>query len=221
MRTVNGTTIYSTVAEIIDPAHTALLVVDMQNDECHPDGWFAQQGRSVSGIAAIVPRVRALIDAARGAGVRVVFIQQTTLASNQSDPPAWLYFKTRDGRTRTDYNLDGTWGQEVLSELGRRPEDVTIKKYRPSAFHLTSLDLLLRAQVVESVVICGNTTQGCVLATTLDASFHDYFTVLVEDAVQSFSQEQHENALRFLGSRYDLMTAEAVVRSWQNVTEAA
>ena len=59
------------------------------------------------------------------------------------------------------------------------------------------------------------------LATTLDASFHNYFTVLVEDCVQSFSQEQHENALRFLRSRYDLKTAEDVRQAWQHARETA
>lgn len=215
MREVNGVSIFSTVGEIVDPAHTALLVVDMQNDECSPDGWFAQQGRDVSHVAAIVAGVRQLIDVARAAGVPVVFIEQTTLPANRSDPPAWLYFKTRDGRARTDYNLDGTWGQETVAALGKQSTDIVVRKNRPSAFHLTNLDVILRAHGVQSVVICGNTTQGCVLATTLGASFHDYYTVLAEDCVQSLNQEQHEIALRFLRSRYDVVPSAQVLDRWR------
>ena len=219
MREVNGVFIFSTVAEIIDSAHAALLIVDMQNDECSSDGWFAEQGRDVSHVGAIVPRIRELIDGARAAAVPVIFIEQTTLPANRSDPPAWLYFKTRDGRTRTDYDLDGTWGQETVAELGKQQTDIVVRKNRPSAFHLTNLDVILRAHGVQSVVICGNTTQGCVLATTLEASFHDYYTVLVEDCVQSFDQEQHDIALRFLCSRYDVVPAAQVLDTWRVAAE--
>src|SRR5579859_9991 len=115
MREVNGVSVYDSITEILSPAHTALLVVDMQNDGCHPDGWWAKQGRDVSRVLEVIPRVQKLIGAARRAAVLVVFIEQTTLPDNGSDPPAWLYFKTRDGRRRTDYTLDGSWGQRTVA----------------------------------------------------------------------------------------------------------
>lgn len=212
MKLVNGVKVFSELGEILSPSHTALLVVDMQNDGCLPEGWMARQGRDVSRITAMIPTLQRLLGAARTAGVKVVFVQQTTLPDNGSDPPAWLYFKTRDGRTRTDYMLDGTWGHELLECLEPRPGEVRVKKHRPSAFHLTALDPLLKSAGVRSVVVCGTITQGCVLATTLDASFHDYYTVVAEDCTQSYSQELHETALAFLRSRYDVVSAEAIVR---------
>lgn len=221
MKTVNGIQVYSSLTEILDPQHTALLVVDMQNDEVSSQGWFAQQGRDVSQIQTIIPAMRKMIDVARQSNVPVVFIEQTTLPDNRSDPPGWLYFKTRDGRQRTDYTLDGSWGQQTIDELGPIPTDIRVRKHRPSAFHLTNLDLILRAQGVDSVAVCGNVTQGCVLATSLDAAFHNYYTVLVADCVQSFSQEQHENALRFLASRYDFVTSEGGADIWRTARQGA
>lgn len=215
MRTVNGREIYSSIEEILAPAHTALVMVDMQNDMCHPDGWFSQQGRDGGSIRAVVPRIAQLLDVARNAGALPVFIAQTTLPDNLSDPAGWLYFKTRDGRQRTDYTLEGSWGQEVLEELRPRAEEPIVKKNRPSAFHDTNLDLVLRAKGIESVLITGCVTQGCVLATTLGASFSGYYTVLAQDCVQSHNQEQHRNALQFLGSRYDLVDHGEVLRIWQ------
>ena len=213
MRNVNGVEVFSDLSEIVNPAHTALLVIDMQNDMCLPEGWMGQNGRDVTRILEMLPRLKELLAAARRARAKVVFVQQTTLPENASDSPAWLYFKTRDGRIRTDYTLDGTWGQEIVAELAPRPDETRIKKYRPSAFHLTNLDALLRAAGIRSVVIAGVITQGCVLATQLDASFHDYYTVLAEDCVQSFDQRQHENALQFVRSRYDLAAAETIIDS--------
>ena len=216
MRTVNGREIYSTIEEILAPAHTALVIVDMQNDMCHPEGWFSQQGRDGGPIRSVVPQIARLLEAARSAGALPVFIEQTTLPGNLSDPPGWLYFKTRDGRARTDYTLEDTWGQEVLRELSPRADEPIVKKNRPSAFHDTNLDIVLRSCGIESVLITGCVTQGCVLATTLGASFSGYYTVLARDSVQSHNQHQHEIALQFLGSRYDLVGHDEVIRVWQS-----
>ncbi len=215
MKRINGVPVYDGLGEILDPRHTALLVVDVQNDMCRPDGWMARQGRDVGAIQAAVPRIAQLAAAARECGVTVVLIEQTTLPDNASDSPAWLYFKTRDGRRRTDYTLDGSWGQQTLEEVGRAPGDLVVRKHRPSAFHATTLDLLLRARGVESVAVCGTITQGCVQATVMDASFHDYYVVVAGDAVQSFSQELHANALTFLRSRYDVADGAEIAALWR------
>jgi nicotinamidase-related amidase len=217
MRRVGGVEVCSELDELVAPTNTALLVVDMQNDMCREDGWMARHGRDVSRIGEMVPTLTTLLSRARDASVKVVFAQQTTLPAHASDSPAWLYFKTRDGRTETDYTLDGTWGQELLEELEARPGELRVKKNRPSAFHRTNLDLVLGAAGIRSVVVAGVITQGCVLATLLDASFHDYYVVLAEDCVQSFDQSQHENALRFVRSRYDTASGEAIARAggWQ------
>jgi nicotinamidase-related amidase len=213
VKRVNGVPVFDGLDEILDPRHTALLVVDVQNDMCRPDGWMAQAGRDVSAILAAVPGMARLAAAARECGVTVVLIEQTTLPDNASDSPAWLYFKTRDGRRRTDYTLDGSWGQQTLEEIG--PGDLVVRKHRPSAFHATQLDLLLRARGVRSVAVCGTITQGCVQATVMDASFHDYYVVVAGDAVQSFSAALHENALTFLRSRYDVADSAEIVASWR------
>lgn len=80
--------------KIISPEHTALLMIDMQNDFCPPDGKFAQAGRDATEILNIVPACKKLLEAARAAGVFVVHIQQSTLPGQQSDNGGWLAFKT-------------------------------------------------------------------------------------------------------------------------------
>jgi ureidoacrylate peracid hydrolase len=214
MRMVNGVEVFDALEEIVKPAHTALVVVDVQNDCVHPDGWFARNGKDVGDIQQILPRVIGLVEAARAAGVLVVFMEQTTLPGNLSDPPAWLHFKTRDGRTRTDYTLEGSWGQQTIEELKVSPRDVRLAKFRPSAFHGTALDKILRSRGIQSVVTCGVITQGCVQATTMDASFHDYYTVFVKDCVASYSGALHENAVTFLASRYEAAGSARLESIW-------
>ncbi len=214
MKNVNGAEIFSTPAEVLDPAHTALIVVDVQNDCVSPEGWFAQNGKDVSAITPAVARIVDLVNAARAAGVFVVFIQQTTLPDNKSDGAGWLYFKTRDGRTRTDYCLPNTWGHAIVDELEPADDEPRVIKYRPSSFHGTSLDAILHANGIQSVVTCGVVSQGCVQATTMDASFHDYYTNIAYDCIAGYSAELHENAMTFMKSRYDYYTGAELAAIW-------
>ena len=212
MKTVAGRTIPSSPDELLDPSRCALLVIDVQNDFLADDGHFGRHGRDVARMRRVLPALRELIDAARSGGARVVFVQQSTLPDGASDSDAWLYFKTRDGKS-PDYTLAGSWGEE-LYELQPREEELRVRKFRPSAFHGTDLAADLRAVGVETVVACGVLTQGCVLATTLDASFNDFYAVVAREAVAGPSDELHEVALTFLGSRYDCLTNDRIVRAW-------
>jgi ureidoacrylate peracid hydrolase len=213
MREVAGIAFYDELDEILAPAHTALLIVDMQNDFVSPDGHFARNGKEVGRIARIIPGLVRIVDVARAAGVVVIFTRQTTLPGLASDSPAWVYFKTRDGKS-PDYTMAGSWGAELIPELDPPAGTVVIEKHRPSAFLGTDLDATLRARGIESIVVAGCVTQGCVQATVTDGSYHDYYAVVVEDGVESTSSEQHENALRFLRSRYDVVAVDRLIAAW-------
>lgn len=213
MKSIGPITFYDAIDEIIAPAHTALLVVDMQNDFVAAEGHFARHGRDVARVQAIVPRISALIDQARRAAVPVVFTRQTTLPDLASDSPAWVYFKTRDGKS-PDYTLRGSWGANFVPGLAPDASTVVVEKHRPSAFLGTRLDALLRERGVETIVVAGCLTQGCVQATVTDGSFHDYYAVVAGDCVESTSAEQHEGALRFLRSRYDVVPSDELGRIW-------
>ncbi len=213
MKEVSGRTIPSSVDELLEPASCALLVIDIQNDFLSDDGHFARHGRDVGRMRGALPAIHELIGAARSAGVRVVFIQQQTLPDGASDSDAWLYFKTRDGKS-PDYTLAGSWGEE-LYEVEPIGGEAQIHKFRPSAFHGTDLARTLQEAGVQTVITCGVLTQGCVLATTIDASFNDFFTVVAKDAVAGPSAELHEVALTFLTSRYDCLTNAELRRIWE------
>jgi ureidoacrylate peracid hydrolase len=213
VKRIGGRVIPAGPEEYLDPARTAVLVIDIQNDFLDERGHFAKHGRDVHAMQAMIPRLEALIDLSRAAGARVAFIQQTTMGDGMSDSDAWLYFKTRDGKS-PEYTLAGTWGHEFY-RIAPNEKDLVIQKFRPSAFAGTELGRLLRNLDVQAVINAGVVTQGCVLATTLDASFHDFYSVVAVDAVQSPNPEQHDNALRFLGSRYDALGTEDLRRIWQ------
>lgn len=199
--------------DILNPEHTALIIVDMQKDFCNTDGLYAKAGRDVSAVRAIIPNLRKIVDAAREKGVFVVYLQQLTLPHTLSDSGCWLAYKTRDGKS-AEYALYGTVGAEIIDELKPLPAEVVVPKYRSNGFHGTFLDQLLRANGVQSVLCCGTTTEGCMMATALEASFFDYYTCILSDCAASSLPEMHETALAFMRTRFRIFTADEVISLW-------
>lgn len=206
---------YRTPEKILAPAHTALLMIDMQRDFCDDDGKFAQAGRDNTAIKGIIPNCQALLEAARAKGIFVVHLQQVTLPHQQSDNGGWLAFKTRDGKS-PEYTLLGSTGAQHIPQLQPQGDEVVVQKFRPSGFHGTFLDQILRANGIESVLCCGCTTEGCVMATVLDASFHDYYTCIVEDAVATSVSRMQETAMAFLKTRYKVFQTEDILALWKD-----
>jgi ureidoacrylate peracid hydrolase len=185
----------------------ALVVVDLQNDFCHPDGLFGRAGKDLSLPMRAVEGATELVGVCRDAGATLVWVQQSTEPNGGSDSEAWLRYKTRDGK-HPEYTLTGSWGHAIVDDLKPRPDEVRMLKYRSDSFHRTPLDTLLTARRIRTVVLCGVNTEGCVDATLRSALFHDYFCILVEDAIGSPNRDSHDAALAIMRTRHDLTTVD-------------
>lgn len=214
MRTINGVTVRDSLAELVDPKVTALIVIDVQNDFCHDEGHYARYGKDLASIQAIIPGVVRFVSRAQALGVRTFFVRQTTLPNGRSDSPAWLRFKCRDGKS-PDYTLRGSWGWQLVDGLTVGPNDWEIEKFRPDVFVGTPIDGLLRANGIESVVMLGTITEGCVESSVRGASYHDYYVVIARDLVASPNRVQHEGAMRLFEARYPLATADEILAVWE------
>lgn len=226
MREVDGRLIYDKTDELVDPAHTALVMIDIQNDFCTPGGTFDRSGYDVSMYQHMIPRAERLLTAARRAGVLRVFIQNTTLHGHLSDSPAQVRFRVRLSRDPSQpslrYTEDGTWGHEFVAELAPQDGELVINKFRSSAFIGTPLDLLLRSNGIDTIVISGCTTEGCVESTARDGMFLDYYVVVVPDCVESDTREQHEASLTLMRVRFDTIDSAEIVQVWNSAaTERA
>jgi len=213
MKTINGVTVLDTLEELVNPTHTALIVVDVQNDFCHSDGHFAKHGKDIRATQATLEPTVAFVNQAQKLGIKVFFLQQLTLPNGASDSPAWLRFKCRDGKS-SEYTLKGSWGADLIDGLELGPKDVIIQKFRPDGYVGTSLNLLLKANGIQTTVILGTTTEGCVESTVRGASYHDYYVVVVKDLVSSPNSVQHEGSMRLFQTRYVMATAEALLGIW-------
>ena len=216
---IDGKQVFDSLDELVDPRHTALVVVDMQRDFCTPGGAFDRIGVDISMYPSMVPRLAGLIDGARAAGVLVIYVMMTTLPGRRIESPAQIRFNRRlhlaaNGGDPLEYTTDGSAGQMIIPELPVRDGDVIVKKYRSSGFWGTNLDMLLRSNAVQSVVVTGCTTEGCVESTARDAMFNDYYVVVPEDCVASDDPVQHDASLLLMRHRFDITTSEQILAEW-------
>lgn len=218
MRQVDSRWIYDTLEELVDPSHTALLLIDIQKDFCAVGGTFDQGGYDVSFYEPMIGRTAGLLNAARDHGVMPIFIQNTTLRNHRSDSPAQVRFRvrlSRDDEPSLQYTMDGSWGHEFVDELTPGEDELLIKKFRSSAFVGTPLDLLLRSNGIDTVVISGVTTEGCVESTARDGMFLDYYVVIASDCVESDTREQHEASMTLMKNRFDMFPSTEIIPAWE------
>ncbi len=203
-------------AEKISAASTALIVVDVQNDFCHPDGYHAKAGADMSMMPAMAANMGRLVDAARKAGALIVWVRATYDEIFQGAP---LGEQMTKGGNALERCREGSWGADWFGDLrpNEAPNELVVTKHRYSAFWDTEIDLYLRSNGIASVVVAGVITSGCVESTARDAFFRNYYVVLPGDASASYARERHDASLRKMGLTMANVTASAEVAAvWQD-----
>jgi nicotinamidase-related amidase len=225
MIAIEGKDVFTELAELVDPAHTALIMVDMQCDFIEPDGVFGTLGINLSMYARSRPRLAALLAAARATGTLVLHVQNTALPGRMGDSPSYIRFNLRmhEGSRRDGpplrYTVPGTRGHEFAREFAPLPEELVVRKYRSSGFWGTNLDMLLRSNGIKTVVFGGCTTEGCVESTARDAMFNDYYVVIAADCVASDDPAQHEASMLLMRHRFDIATGADIQTIWHNLAK--
>jgi nicotinamidase-related amidase len=164
---------------VLDPATTALIVVDMQND-------FVSDGGSlqVPDAQATVPTIADLVRRFRVAGAHIVFTQDT---HRDGDPEFAIW---------PVHAVEGTHGWQIVDALHPLPEDTVLRKPRYDAFYGTALDHLLRQWGVSTLVICGTVANICVHYTASSAALRWYGVVIPRDAVSALDPFDLAGSLR-------------------------
>lgn len=163
----------------VDPARTALLVIDMQNDFVKPGGSLL-----VPDAEATVPAIRSLLELARVSRMRIVYSQDTHCRGD----PEWEVWP--------EHCREGSWGWQIVAELAPAAEDTVLRKVRDDAFYSTPLDHLLRRWSVETLVICGTVANMSVQHTAASAALRSYAVVIPRDAISALEPFDLEAALR-------------------------
>lgn len=175
----------------IDLARTALLVVDMQNDFCHPAGWLASIGVDTGPACKPIAPLARLLPRLRSTGLPIVWVNWGTrpdrlnispLLRHVYDP-AGLGHGLGDALPGTGHHVlqAGSWSAQVVDGLHQEPGDIRVDKHRMSGFWDTPLDSILRNLGLTTLLFAGVNLDQCVLHTMADASFLGYDTLLLED----------------------------------------
>jgi len=178
--------------------HRALLVVDMQNGFCHPDGSFSRTGMGLEGADVAVRNAAVAVAQARRAAIPVVFTRHV-YRPGRADEGASLK-QNSPALASVNGLADGFWDAEVVDELGCGPDDMVVDKARFDAFQWTSLEPLLRGLGVGELVICGVITNICVETTVRSAFMRDYPVTLLADCCAAKTRRLHELSLEVLSS---------------------
>lgn len=166
----------------LNPGFAALLIVDVQNDYCHPDGAIGSQQASMAHVDQAVTVIGQLAGQARACGLPVVFIRTTHSPATSSE--VWAQ-RTRRHAGKPDIVQEGAWGAEFY-RLAPQAEDYVVVKHRYSAFSHTELDGLLRRLGRKSLIIAGVATNVCVESTAREGFGLEYHITLVRDGCAAY-----------------------------------
>jgi ureidoacrylate peracid hydrolase len=173
---------------VLQPAHSALLVIDMQNDFCHPDGWMKRErNHDLSAIPALTANINRVVDAARAAGMPVVWIR--AIYDFKYLTPAHIAKRVVEGCV-----MEGSWGADFCG-VDPKPGEPVVDKHHFSGFHGTPLEAELQQRGIRTLVLAGVATNVCVESTLREGFFRGYHIVLLEDCVGSNSRAGHEGTL--------------------------
>jgi nicotinamidase-related amidase len=183
----------------IDLARTAMLVIDMQNDFCHADGWLASIGVDVKPARRPIRPLQDFLPRLRRVGVPVIWVNWGVRPDRANLSPSLLHVYNGSGRSsgladphpRTGSRVltAGSWSAEVVEELVPAESDLHVAKHRMSGFWDTPLDSILRNLDVKTLLFGGVNADQCVLHTLADANFLGYDTIMIEDCTATTSPD--------------------------------
>lgn len=189
-----------------EPAHTALLVIDMQRDFVEPGGFGASLGNDVAPLRAVVPPLQRVLETARAAELMVVFTREGHRPDLSDCPPA----KRRRGEPAMRIGdvgpmgrilVRGEAGHAIVEELAPLPGETVIDKPGKGSFHATDLDRLLRAAGIGSLLVTGVTTEVCVHTTVREANDLGYECLVLADCVGSYFPQFHQAGLAMISAQ--------------------
>jgi ureidoacrylate peracid hydrolase len=204
--------------EVVDPSHTALIVVDVQNDFVSSDGFIAKFGLDVSDMQAAIPRINDFIRLSRATGVPVIYLREVIAESTVLPNFLALFGAFENIAVR-----EGTWGAELYDQL-LPPEDGDRVVVKPcyDGFEDTNLDVTLRSLGIRTCIYAGFASNVCVEATARHGFVKGYYSVLLSDATGAATPEEHMACERVFKVFYGpVVRTEEIAAAWESAKAAA
>jgi nicotinamidase-related amidase len=198
----------------LNPASTALVIIDLQNDFLAPDGAYARGGATSPQALKLPARVARVASALKARGGMVVASQFTLWPDASGEPMVSPHLLSLRPFLRRGDFAPGSRGQGNVPEIAPLV-DVVVCKVAYSAFFNTQLDWVLRHAGMDTVVVCGIVTNGGVASTVRDAHMREYHTLVLEDGCAAFSQATHDASIADMRTIADMTSCDALVELLQ------
>jgi maleamate amidohydrolase len=173
----------------------AVLIIDMQHDFCDP----AAPTTLWPAIGETYEPIRQLAESARARRVPV-FYTKGLVAADGSSAGLWRYKQRYHAEGKVQ--IDGSRGAEIIPELAPQPGDHVIRKWRPSAFFRTDLEVFLNVLGIDTLLVCGTSVSGCVRATVTDAFMRDIRCMVIREGVADRTPQVMEPSLFDMDQKY-------------------
>ncbi|UVA77913.1 cysteine hydrolase family protein [Pandoraea commovens] len=193
---------------LLDPARTALVIVDLQNDFITPGGAYDRGGAATPEAQALPARVGPIAQSLKAAGGFVAASQFTLWPDANGEPMISPHLKQLRPFLRRGDFVAGTDGHATVAALAKHV-DVSVWKVAYSAFFNTQLDWVLRRAGIDTVAVCGIVTNGGVASTARDAHMRDYRVLVLSDGCAAPTVAAHDAALADLRTVGEIVTCEA------------
>ncbi|HEX5810923.1 MAG TPA: cysteine hydrolase [Pseudonocardia sp.] len=179
-----------------DPAKTALVLIEFQNEFTSEGGVLHGAVSAVMDKTGMLGKTKALVDAARAAGVTIMHAP-ITFAPGYAELTRHPYGILK-GVVDGNAFVKGTWGAAIVDDLAPTESDIVIEGKRGlDTFASTNLDFILRSKGIETVILAGFLTNCCVESTMRSAYENGYRVITVTDCVAATSAEEHDNAISY------------------------
>src|SRR5713226_3287871 len=207
---VAGKKIPSTLAEMVEPGRTALLIWDME---------YAI-GPNAFNYKDMLPKLQDLSALARRVGARVFYSVQTGFDVVKEEAGVWVRVRMKRAKATDPNQLlkekEDPKGREIVDELKPQPQDIVFRKRRPDGFVGTDFDLMLRSKGIGTILIGGVATEGGVEGTARSGRNLGYDMVILKDCVGSRNRDLHELALKLMEqTHFDVATASEIAEIWR------
>jgi len=187
------------IGTYLEPKKSAVLIIDMQNDFCHPEGAFGKSGLNLATVHQMIPVLKRFVDRARSLGVEIVHVRSFHDEKYLSPP-----MRARNRQLGRERGIcpEGGWGSEFY-EIIPAENELVVTKHTYSAFIGTDLQQRLLAKGVETLMVTGVLTNVCCESTLRHGFMLGFYTFLVEDCCASTDQAAHlaavENVRKYFG----------------------
>jgi ureidoacrylate peracid hydrolase len=193
----------------LNSGNSALIIIDMQNDFCHQDGFYGRNSDLISPLGLNpqlvtdgIPKIKPVLEAARQAGFFIAHTQiirdsvpDAVSAIHEIVPATFEAVSAAPGGASLE---PGSWGSEIHDELKPLSGEYIVQKRSFSAFYGTDLEVALRRRGITTVILVGTITYACVLHTAFDANVRDFDVIVASDSTLSWDRSLQEPAMRIV-----------------------